>query len=200
MTIRNAPLASGLKSPEQSRSLAAGLLFAAIAVIIAIIAIPVWMLNRHYDAALGDSTLKLERYNRIAASRAQVTAQIESLRRIEPQRYFLRQGAAALSAAEAQEAIRSLVEASGARLITMQAPSSRDEGRYRQVTVNVQLTANAIALRKLLHAIETRTPYLFVDSLMVRSQVPSNFKPGPGSEPEMFVQFEVSGYSFGRPS
>lgn len=193
-------MASLLTNPEQSRRLAVGLLFAAIVGAIAIVAVPVWMLNRHYEAALDDSSLKLERYSRIAASRSQVSAQIESMRRIEPQRYFLRQGAAALSAAEAQEAIRALVEASGARLITMQAPNSRDEGRYRQVSVNVQLTANTIALRKLLHAIETRTPYLFVDSLMVRSQVPSNFKPGPGSEPEMFVQFEVSGYALGRPS
>jgi len=82
----------------------------------------------------------------------------------------------------------------------MQAPSSRDEGRYRQVTVNVQLTANVIALRKILSAIETRTPYIFVDNLMVRSQVPSNFKPGPGAEPEMFVQFDVSGYTITGPA
>ena len=38
--------------------------------------------------------------------------------------------------------MRSIIEASGARLITMQVPASRDEGRYRQVVVNVQLTAN----------------------------------------------------------
>ena len=74
------------------------------------------------------------------------------------------------------------------------------EGRYRQVTVNVQLTANVVALRKILNSIETRTPHLFVDNLMVRSQVPSNFKPGPGAEPEMFVQFDVSGYTLTGPA
>jgi general secretion pathway protein M len=187
-------------NPEQSRRLAIGLLFAAIVAAIAIVAIPLWMLNRHYETALQESLSMLERYRRIAASRSELTTQLEAMRHIEPQRYFLRQGAPALSAAEAQEAIRNLVEASGGRLITMQAPTGRDDGRYRQVTVTVQLTANVIALRKLLHAIETRTPYLFVDSLMVRSQVPANFKPGPGAEPEMFVQLEVSGYAFGRPA
>jgi hypothetical protein len=57
------------------------------------------------------------------------------------------------------------------------------------------MTANIFALRKILHAIENYTPYLFVDNLLVRSQVPGNFKPGPGAEPEMFVQFDVYGYA-----
>ena len=77
----------------------------------------------------------------------------------------------------------------------LQAPNVKDEGRYRQITVNVQLTANIFALRKILNAIDNNTPYLFVDNLMVRSQVPANFRPGPGAEPEIFVQFDVSGFS-----
>ena len=36
---------------------------------------------------------------------------------------------------------------------------------------------------------------LFVENIMVRSQVPGNFKPGPGAEPEMFVSFDIVGYS-----
>ena len=60
--------------------------------------------------------------------------------------------------------------------------------------VNVQMTANIIALRSILHAIETNVPYLFVDTLSVRSQVPGNYKPVPGGEPAMFVQMDVSGY------
>ena len=86
-------------------------------------------------------------------------------------RFFLRSGAAALSAAEAQEAVRSLVESSGGRLVTMQAPVSKDDGHYRQMTANVQIAANIVALRKILHAIENNTPYLFVDNLTVRTQV-----------------------------
>ena len=77
----------------------------------------------------------------------------------------------------------------------MAAPTSKEEGRYRQITVNVQLTANVFALRKILNAIENNIPYLYVDNLTVRSQVPGNFRPQPGAEPEMFVQLDVSGYS-----
>jgi general secretion pathway protein M len=182
-------------NPEQRRRLALAILAAFALVVVLVIALPVWMLNRHYDEALADTANRTERYSRIAGTRPAISKELEAIRGKETRRYFLRAGASALSAAEAQEAIRALVESSGARLITMQAPTSRDEGRYRQITVNVQLTANILALRKILGAIENNVPYLFVDNLVVRSQVPANFKPQPGVEPEMFVQFDISGYA-----
>ncbi len=184
-----------IANPAHGRRLAVGLLVVAVVAIAAAVAIPVWLLNHHYDTALADSLDKLQRYRRIAGTRPQVARQLEAMRARDTRRFFLRSGGAALSAAEAQETIRSLVEASGGHLITMQAPASKEEGRYRRVTVNVQLTANIFALRKILYAVETHTPYLFVDNLMVRTQVPSTYKPGPGTEPDMFVQFDVSGYA-----
>jgi general secretion pathway protein M len=191
----SATMPMGGSSGDRGRRMAVGLLVLAIVLVVAAIAIPVWLLNRHYSGALETNSGMLERYRRVAAVRPSAARDLELMRAHDARRLFLRSGAAALSAAEAQEALRSIIEANGGRLITMQAPSSRVDGRYRQVTVNVQLTANIVALRRILGAIESRTPYLFVDSLMVRSQVPSNFKPGPGAEPEMFVQFDVSGYS-----
>jgi general secretion pathway protein M len=182
-------------NPAQSRRAAVGLLLAATVAIVLAVALPVWLLHRHYDSALADNLGKLERYERIAGTRAEVAKQLEVMRSKETRKFFLRSGAPALSAAEAQETIRTLVEGSGGRLITMQAPTSKEEGRYRQITVNLQLTANIFALRKILHAIENNVPYLFVDNLTVRSQVPANFRPQPGAEPEMFVQFDVTGYA-----
>lgn len=183
-------------NPTQSRRLAVGLLVAAIVVIVAAVAIPIWLLHRQYDAALADNASKYDRYRRIAGTRPELAKQLEAMRVKETRKFFLRSGAAAFSAAEAQEAIRALVEQSGGRLITMAAPTSREEGgRYRQVTANVQLTANIFALRKILHAIENNTPYLFIDNLQVRTQVPPNHRPQPGQEPEMFVSFDVSGYA-----
>ncbi len=77
----------------------------------------------------------------------------------------------------------------------MQAPVSKEEGRYRQITVNMQLTANMQAARKILNTIETSVPYLFIENLKVTSQVPGNFRPQPGAEPEVFVQLDVTGYA-----
>jgi len=110
-------------------------------------------------------------------------------------KYFLKASAASLSAAEMQERVRQYVDANGGRLISVQVGQPRDDGRFRQVTVTMQLNANTPALRKILLAIETAEPYLFVDAIMVRSQVPPGYKAPPGSEPEMFIQLEISGYA-----
>jgi len=182
-------------NPVQSRRLAILVLVVAVFAIVLTIATPVWFRHKYYDDAIADASDKLGRYKRIAATHAEVAKQVEAMRGKDTRKYFLRSGAPALSAAEAQEVIRAVVESNGGRLITMTAPTSREDGRYRQITVNVQLTANVFALRKILNAIENNIPYLFVDNLTVRTQVPGNFRPQPGAEPEMFVQLDVSGYS-----
>lgn len=180
---------------EQGRRAAVGLLILAAFVVIAAVVVPFYVLNRHYDTALTDLGDKLERYKRIAGSRAAATAQLEAMRAMEPRKAFLRSGAPALSAAEAQEALRTIIESNGGKLITMQAPVAKEEGRYRQLTVNVQLTGTIFALRKILHAIEANQPALFVENLQLRSQVPANFKPNPGAEPDIYMQMDVSGFS-----
>jgi general secretion pathway protein M len=180
---------------SRSRQVAAGLFAAAVVLVVLVFALPTWYLYKRYDRELGDREESLERFRRIAGTRAEVARQLEAMRGKETRRFFLRPGAAALSAAEAQEIIRGMVEASGARLITTQALPSKDEGRYRFVGAQVQLAANIFALRNLLYRIETNIPYLYIDNLMVKTQVPGNFKPGPGAEPEMFVTFDMHGYS-----
>lgn len=180
---------------DHRRSLAIALLLAGTVLVVAVVGLPFWLLYSHYDLALSENSNLAERYGRIAGTRGELTRQLDAMRANEPRKLYLRSGGPALSAAEAQEALRALIESGGGRLITMQAPTYKDEGRYRQISVNVQLTANIFALRKILNAIETNVPYLFVDSLTVRTQVVSTFRPQPGQEPEMFVQLDVSGYS-----
>ena len=180
---------------EQGRRTAVGLLILAAFAVIAAVVVPFYLLNRHYDAALADLGDKHDRYKRIAGSRASATAQLEAMRAMEPRKSFLRSGAPALSAAEAQEALRTIIESNGGKLITMQAPVAKEEGHYRQLTVNVQLTGTIFALRKILNAIESNQPALFVENLQLRSQVPANFKPNPGAEPDIYMQMDVSGFS-----
>jgi len=186
------PMAS---DPRRSRQVAGGLLALAVIVLLAVLVLPTWYLHNYYDRALAERRDRVDRLSRIAGTRPEVTRQLEAMRAKDTRRFFLRSGAPALTVAEAQEIVRRLVESSGGRLITMQALPSKDEGRYRQVAAQVQLAANIHALRKILHGVETNVPYLFVENLMVKTQVPGNFRPGPGAEPEMFVTFEVQGYS-----
>jgi general secretion pathway protein M len=180
---------------SRSRRLALGLLALAAVLVVCAVALPTWLLHRRYDHYLADMYDRLDRYQRIASTRPELARQLEATRAKESRRFFLRSGNTAISAAEAQEALRGVIEQNGGKLITVQAPTSRDDGRYRQITVSVQMTANIIALRRILNALESNTPYLFVDNLVVRTQLQSTFKPAPGQEPEMFVTMDITGYA-----
>jgi general secretion pathway protein M len=186
------PIASDAR---RSRQVAAGLLALVVVIAILVLAGPAWYLYTRYDSELAERRQKLARYSQIVATRPEVARQLEAMRAKDARRFFLRSGASALSVAEAQEAIRTVVESSGGRLITMQQLPAKEEGRYRQVSAQVQLAANIRALRRILHTIEGNVPLLFVENLTVKTQVPSNFKPAAGAEPEMFVSFELHGYS-----
>lgn len=182
-------------SPEKRRQAALAFLAAAVVIGVAAIAAPLWLAHRHYDNALEDMDARLVRYERLAASRPALEQKLEAVRAMGGRKYFLKATAASLSAAEIQERVRQFIDTTGARLISVQVGSPRDDGRFRQVTVTVQLNASTPSLRRILLALESAEPSIFVDSLMVRAQVPPGYKMQPGFEPEMFIQFEISGYA-----
>lgn len=184
----------GWSAPKR-RQVALGLLAGAVLVLAAAIAIPLWLAHRHYDEALEDIDRRLVRYERLAAARPQLQQKLEAVRALGSRKYFLKASAASLSAAEIQERVRQFVEGNGGRLISVQVASPKEDGRFRQINVTVQANANIMAARKILHAMEASEPYVFVESLMIRAQVPPGFKPAPGFEPEMFIQLDVSGFA-----
>lgn len=181
--------------PDKRRNAALWLLAGAGLFVLALIALPLWLAHRHYDEALDDLGGRLVRHERLAAARPALQSKLDAVRAVGSRRYFLKASAASLAAAEIQERARQFVEGNGGRLISVQVAQPREDGRFRQVTVTVQANANIFATRKILQAIESAEPYLFIDAMMIRAQVPPAFKPAPGFEPEMFLQVDVSGFA-----
>jgi general secretion pathway protein M len=181
--------------PEKRRKAALGFLAAAIVAAMAAFALPLWLAHQHYDEALEDIDRRLVRYERLAAARPALQQKLEAVRALGSRKYFLKASAPSLSAAEIQERVRQFVEGQGGRLISVQVAQPKEEGGFRQVTVTVQANANISGTHKILHAIESGEPYLFVDAMTIRAQVPPGFKPAPGFEPEMFIQLDISGFA-----
>ncbi len=73
----------------------------------------------------------------------------------------------------------------------------KDDGRFRQIGVNLQFFATTPNLQKILYTLETQQPYLTIENLTVR---PLNafrgFKPAPGAEPEVSVLLDVVGFAY----
>jgi general secretion pathway protein M len=184
-------------APAKQRALAVALFVVAVALGLAIVVVPVVLIFRHYDETIATLTDRLHRLRTIAAQAPSYRQALETMRTREARRFFLKNSAPNLAAAELQELVRGAIETNGGRITTSQNMASKDDGRFRQIGVTVQFFANTPNLQKVLYALETQLPYIAVENLTLR---PLNafrgFKPAPGQEPELNVQLEASAHAF----
>jgi len=184
-------------TPQRQRALAVALLAAVVVLVLAAVLGPVVLLHRHYSSAIDDLSDRLERYRRVAAQAPELRRALGVLKEKDGRRFYLKNTAPNLASAELADLVRSAIENNGGRITTSQNPGPRDEGPFRQLTVNVQFFATTPALAKILQALDTQMPYLIVDNLSIR---PLNafrgFKPAPGQEPENNVQMDVSALAY----
>ncbi len=180
-------------NPRDRRILAVAILALMVAVVVAAISVPVFLLHRHYDENLARMTRQWKSQTSFNAMRPQVARALEALRAKEVRKLFLKGTTSALASAELQDQVRQVVESNGGRLISASANAPKDDGAYRIATANFQLNISNINLRRMLHALESKEPYLFNDNLVIRAQVPFGYRPPPGAtEPDLFVQMDVS--------
>ena len=180
---------------KESRNLAVGLLVLLLAAVIALVGIPAYLLNRHYDESLESMVDHLARYRQVAATRGEVRLALEQAQKRAGRQHFLMNTGPALAAAEIQGIAKSLIQAGGGKLISMQVVPYRDEGGYRRITVNVQFSSHLAGLRKIFYAMENVRPYLLLENASIRTQNKGLALGASANNPEMVAQLDVSGYA-----
>ncbi len=185
----------------QQRTLAIALLAVGVVVVLSLLLLPFVLLHAHYNNAIASMTDRLETYRRVAAQAPEYRKALDVMQAKDSRRFFLKNTAANLAGAELQEFVRAAVEGNGGRITISQNQAPRDDGRYRQIGLNVQFFATTPNLQKILYALETQQPYLVIENLTLR---PLNafrgFRPGPGQEPEINVQMDVVAFDFSEPA
>ena len=189
--------------PRKRRWLAVGLLVLVCGSIVAAIAVPAVLLHRHYDENIFKLDRQLRSQTAFNALRPRLTEKLELLKARDVKKLFLKGTSSALAQAELQEIVRATIEANGGRVNqsnSVQGNASKDEGGYRQVAAGFGLIVNNANLRRVLYTLETKEPYLFVDTIAVQPQVGQPFRPAQAAiEQEMFIQLEVRGFAL-RPA
>jgi general secretion pathway protein M len=183
--------------PARQRTVAVALAVALVVVVLAVVLGPIILLHNHYDAAISDASDKLRRYERVAAQAPELRSTLAAMQQRDGRRFFLKNTATNLAGAELQELVKAAIEGNGGRITTSQTTSPREDGRFREIGVNVQFFATTPALQKILYAIESHEPYLIVENVTIR---PLNafrgFRPAAGQEPELNVQLDVGGWAY----
>lgn len=181
--------------PQQSRILALSLLLGSVALIIAMIAVPVFLLHRHYNQTVEQQLDLLARYARIGATAPSLAQQLEMLKARSTRGFFLKSPVPALAASEMQEIVKGIAEGNGGRISSMQIPEHKDDGNYRKVTVNIQMSAKISAAQKIFYTLETQRPYLILDNVSIRATNWQAQRVVNAPEPEFLVQFDAAGYA-----
>jgi general secretion pathway protein M len=183
-------------SPKQRRGLAILILALAVLLPVAAVAALAWTGHRHYDDALFTMTRQVKSQMAINATRPKLMEAVEVLKAKDVKKYFLKGGTPALAGAELQDLVKAVLEQNGGRVQSIQTLAPKDVEGYRQLSATIQMSINVPNLRRSLHAIESKEPYLFVDNLTIRSQSGFGYKPPPGApEQEHFVQFDVFAFT-----
>lgn len=187
-------------TPNQSKALAVGLLFLTVVFAVSAVVIPNWLLNRHYDEAIEDYTVRLIRYRRFAEQAPAIEKEIQKIEAINPKKFYIKTNNPALAASEIQESLKQLFESRKGKLVSVQILPPKDEGKYRKISISIQANVTTLALQQILHGIESREPHLFIDTMSVRAGQGRLYRPAPGIEPEFGLQMTIHGYAMINPS
>src|SRR5437660_4455887 len=137
--------------------------------IAAFVVMPVRAFFAQRAAQIVSQRALLARFTAIAAQQSRVqTAAQEADAQVEHGEFLVGTNEGVI-VADLQTRLKTMVEAAGARLRSVQSlpPKMREEVRY--VGARLDVYGPIAAIQRTLHAVEAGTPYLFVDAAVVRA-------------------------------
>jgi len=185
--------------PAARRALALLILLGAVGLVYLIAVQPLLDDYRATRESIADGEAALSRFRRVAAELPQRRAALAALRqRQAASEGFLQGTNEALVAAQIQNRIKSLVEQAQGELKSTQVLPVQEEGKYRRITLRAQMTLDTAAAERVLYAIETASPLLFVDNLDMRAHIGGDRRRERANpDPPLDMRLDVYGYMRG---
>ena len=107
---------------------------------------------------------------------------------------FLQVANESVGAARLQERLKASVEAAKGDLRSTQSLPSRDEGKFRRITVRAQVSLDTPGVQRTLYDLESSSPFLFVDNVVIRNRSKPQDRGKVVQDPVLDVSFDLSGY------
>ena len=138
---------------------------------------------------------QLARYEQISQTTPNRKDQLERLAQQQARSgIYLAGETDALAAAALQEDVSAKIERNGGKLRSTQILPVKTDGDFKQVSVRVQLTATLGSFARILHALESGKPYVFIDNLDVKNRRARRKANDQDDDPELVIRFDIYGY------
>lgn len=160
------------------------------------VAQPVWARYQAYQNEKLNQTMLLAKFQARAASITQLQARRAKLEQRDTNNPgLIRAGTDALAAAHLQAAVTKLIVRGGGSVASMQVLPPSREGEFQRVRINANVRSPMLKFFDVLYEIESATPFIFVDSLNIRSAFAA--RPGQSSSTQttmLSIRLQVSSF------
>ncbi|MCU7813300.1 MAG: type II secretion system protein M [Candidatus Thiodiazotropha sp. (ex Notomyrtea botanica)] len=191
---------------NQSKSFAVILLLLTLALLVTVIALPVWSMNRHYDDQISSMTNQLETYRRVAMHGDQYQSEFQRLVKSQRNdRRYLQSATESLATAELQRKVKQLIAGKQGNILSTQVLQTTEEEGFSRVVIRVRMKSTLEDMLSIFHSLESQKPYLFISDLTIRSrQVARRRLPATKELNKALrlldIDFQLSGYMRGEKS
>ncbi|MDH3594212.1 MAG: type II secretion system protein GspM [Rhodospirillales bacterium] len=178
-----------------SRTAALSLLVFVIGALYLLLVSPVIEAYRSTDEASQEALEQLARYEHISKTNPNRKAELEKLSKQQSRSgVYLAGDTDALAAAGLQEDVSAKIKKNGGNVRSMQILPVKADGDFKRVSVRVQLTATLGSFARILYALESGKPYVFIDNLDVKNRRARKSKKETDEDPELVIRFDLFGY------
>lgn len=189
-------MAMQLSSKFRQRALALGILLIALLLFFLLLVEPYMSLLNASEDYVESATFQLNQADKILNKKEFYSDEIERLESFySEQTVYLESTKKALASAEIQQILKRISAASKAELLSSQAITSESTERNR-VGLRVRVRTDIVSLYKLLYALESGIPNLFVDKIQINRAGRAIFKFNNNelSNQGLDVSLQVYGY------
>lgn len=160
--------------------------------------IPLYASYATQRSEIEDSLRQLATFRAEAALQPALEQQLRSLKlRGAAAPGFVVAGNAALAQAEVEHAIKDIASANGTDVRSMQIGPVEHRGTLDAVSVQCDLSVPITRLKRLLFAVETHTPYLYIDQIDIAAPVGWQQSGGSQVEPRLEIHWTVHAFRWG---
>jgi hypothetical protein len=167
----------------------------AVALVLIVVGLPIGMLFAAQASDIRDSEDQIASYQAEVGQRPQLEERLQALRASAQSVPGLLTGAnAALAQAQLQSDMKELIEHNGGTLLSAQLLPPASAKGFDVVSISYDMTVPLGRFRSLLYAVETHTPFYFVND--ADFIMPANWRPGnpQNLDPAMEVRWTIHAY------
>jgi general secretion pathway protein M len=138
--------------------------------------------------------LQHARYKSAEQELTQLEKQLEQLLQLylNHKEAFLEEKQQTLAAADLQQYLKKAIQSHAGKLVSTQPINDINQKPFLKVTIKVHMRGNINTLQKTLYQLESSSPRLFIDNVIIQRRNPT----GRGKQLQLDIRFDVNGYIF----